>query len=59
MGRILVGLDLLSLAGYPVGPASTQSLYAGILFEQQLALANSYDCRLILFFISLGITCSA
>jgi len=36
-----------------------ESLYAGILFEQQLALANSYDCRLILFFISLGITCSA
>jgi hypothetical protein len=36
-----------------------QSLYAGILFEQQLALANSYDYQLILFFISLGITCSA
>jgi len=35
-----------------------QSLYAGILFEQQLALANSYDCRLILFFISLGICMS-
>jgi len=30
MGRILVELDLLSLAGYLVGPASTPTLFADL-----------------------------
>ena len=54
MGRILVELDLLSLVGYPVGPASTggRQLDGGVAAGGSLVVGGGRWCLFFLLNVS-------